>query len=624
LPSIDIIKISISDFKRIKSLELDVSPITALVGGNTSGKSSVLQASQLCISLLRAAFRGRNRSGVPIFLGSIADDQVAFRPTEKLLDLRRGRTATQTAGFAIGLRGFVHYDEEPIEKSVILSVKRGKNANINLRIEGDRDFAGLLAEGVNTSSVFTPGLSGISTREELRTKGALASSVMQGDANTYLRSLLYHLFENEDGLTEETAEEWEAADWNESPISSLPNCKWKSFCLLLDEVYDGARITIKHDEDLDRFINIEIQYKHQEIPLDLGSTGMLQVIQILAYACYFAPPLLLLDEPDAHLHADSQAKLFDALKGITQKTHTRIVLASHSPQLLQQMHGQENVNVCWMDDGAKVVLSEEKLPAISIMMRIGALGIGAEAFNPKKKVILLTEDTDTDLVQIFARANGADDSLAVVSYSGCGNLMGARQLAVLLRDLRPDTSIVIHRDRDFRTEEEMYFEELRSSRWFADRDVENVVEIFTTMNDVEHAFCSEAHIQNCFSSQAHENVARVVEEAIAQKRDNLVSALDSARNVVKESLYDTLRHRKNAAWITAGLPDKCKLGAKFRPTDSTEPFPFLSCHGKVLEKAIRAKIGQIFGGGSDCIAQELHQVSSALIDPRWEGKFQIT
>ena len=47
MPTIDITKIVISEFKRIEDLELDVSPITALVGGNTSGKSSVLQASQL-------------------------------------------------------------------------------------------------------------------------------------------------------------------------------------------------------------------------------------------------------------------------------------------------------------------------------------------------------------------------------------------------------------------------------------------------------------------------------------------------------------------------------------------------------------------------------------------------
>ena len=621
MPTIDITKIMISDFKRIENLELEVSPITALVGGNTSGKSSVLQASQLSISLLQAAYRGKNRKGDPKFVGSVSDDEVTFRPTEKLLDLRRGRAATQGKGFEISLYGNVHNDQGAQAKSFTLNVKRGKNANINLTIDGDRDFAGILAEGENGSSVFTPGLSGISTREELRTKGALASSVMQGDANTYLRSLLYHLYQDEEGWTEELDDVWEQTDWNHSSISDLPEGKWKSFCLLLDEVYEGARITIDHDEDINRYIDIEIKYSDQEMPLDLASTGMLQVIQILAYACYFSPPLLLLDEPDAHLHADSQTKLFEALKGITESPHTRIVLASHSPQLIQQLHRLDGVDVCWMEDGTKVELDHANLPAIPILMRIGALGIGSEAFDPQKTVILLTEDTDIKLVKILAEANGAQDNLAVLSYSGCGNLMGARQLAVLLRDLRPDASIVIHRDRDFRTEEEMRFEELRFASWCAENGVDGVSEIFTTGNDVEHAFCKTDHLQICFHERTAAEVVSVCLNAIAQKRDDLVAALDTARNVLKESLYDTPRLRGNTAWAAAGLPNKCKLGSKFRPSNSTDPFPFAFCHGKILERSVRARIARDFGGGTDEIMQNLHKVSAGLADPRWAGKF---
>ena len=59
MQAIKIKKITIKDFKRIKYLSLELAPITALVGGNTSGKSSVLQAAQLAISLLQAAYTTR-------------------------------------------------------------------------------------------------------------------------------------------------------------------------------------------------------------------------------------------------------------------------------------------------------------------------------------------------------------------------------------------------------------------------------------------------------------------------------------------------------------------------------------------------------------------------------------
>ena len=56
-------KITIKDFKRIEMLEVDLQPITALVGGNTSGKSSAHQSAQLGVSIWQAAFREKKPNG---------------------------------------------------------------------------------------------------------------------------------------------------------------------------------------------------------------------------------------------------------------------------------------------------------------------------------------------------------------------------------------------------------------------------------------------------------------------------------------------------------------------------------------------------------------------------------
>jgi predicted ATPase len=627
---IEVIKIKIVNFKRIELLELDVEPITAIVGGNTSGKSSVLQAAQLGVSLLQSAFRGRNRKGDPKFVGSVSDDEVFFHPTHHLLDLRRGGAATERDGFEIGFTCTITehdttadtYSERP--ETVTIEVKRGKNANISIRLVGSRELAGLLAEGGISSSIFTPGLSGISTREELRTRGALASQAMQGDANTSLRSLVYHLFHDDADCTAAVEDAWDAADWDNDPIPSLPESKWKSFCTLLDEVYEGARLLVDHNEKTDQFIDIQVQYSGQLVPLDLASTGMLQVIQILAYACFFRPPLLLLDEPDSHLHADSQSKLFAALKGLTSTTNTRIVLASHSPQLIQEMNGQEGIHICWMEDGSKVILNGQKLPAIPLLMRLGALNLGAEAFNPTKTTILLTEDTKSELVRVFAEANGAQlENLAVLSYSGCENLGGARQLAILLKDLRPDVSIVIHRDRDFRTEPEMQFEAAQFLKWCDNQNVDGVSEIFTTFNDIEHKFASFEHIKCQFPDANDDAILACLTEAISEKRDDLVSSLDKAREVLQQKLYDTPRLRQKPEWTASGLPahGRGQDGRSFRPASGTDPFSFDACHGKTIEKAVRQKVAAMIGGNFDAFISRLHSPSAALVDDRWHGQF---
>jgi len=612
-----ITKIAIKDFKRIENLSLDLAPITVLVGGNTSGKSSVLQAVQLATSLLQSAYRPRPRSAANI-VGSVSDDQVSFRPTHKLVDLRRGRPATERDGFDIILSGEMHEEDEVVHKTMSLFVRRGRNANISLRRDGDNDFALMIANPENNASVFTPGLSGISTREELKTRGALSSSVMQGDANTYLRSLLYHLFHDETDRSEENSDEWENADRNGASIAKLPECKWKRFCLLLDEVYEGARLHISHDEDTDQYIEIIVNYQKQKMPIDLASTGMLQVIQILAYSCFFEPPLLLLDEPDAHLHADSQTKLLSALQGLSARLNIRILLTSHSPQLIQKMNRQNGVQVVWMDGGAKVELDGNNLPAIPLMMSLGALGIGAEAFAPEKTTILLTEDKNAELVKIYATANGGGNEVAILSYNGCNNLQGARQLAVLLHDLRPEAQIIIHRDRDYRTEQELQFEKSLFESWLSAEGASQIVEVFTDLNDIEHKFVSIDHLHAVFPEIEVNELQECIDDAISEKRDDFVSSLDRARRVISERLYTSRMKGKTDKWREAGMPDNSPPARNFRPTNGNDPFPFKKCHGKELEKRIRDKLHSLVGGDSATLKAQLHTRSDALKDENWK------
>lgn len=621
MSNIQITKISIKNFKRIRKFTLELGQITAIVGGNTSGKSSVLQAVQLATSLLQAAYRPRPRSQA-VIVGSISDEEVSFRPTHKIVDLRRKRPATESAGFDINLVGKMQIEGENVDKALTLKVRRGRNANISLRRVGDEDFAVELGNPINNASVFTPGLSGVSTREELKTRGALASSVMQGDANTYLRSLLYHLFQDDTDWYEENEQDWNDVDWFNAPYSEFPECKWKRFCSLLDEVYEGARLVISHDEDTDQYIEIVVTYKDQQMPLDLASTGMLQVIQILAYSCFFEPPLLLLDEPDAHLHADSQAKLLDALQGLSERLDTRIILTSHSPQLIQKMNKQDNVQVVWMEGGTQVDLDDNNLPAIPLLMSLGAMGIGSDAFAPEKTVILLTEDRKTKLVEVYAKANGADNRFAILSYNGCNNLQGARQLAVLLRDLRPEAQIIIHRDRDFRTSEELSFEKLLFESWLSAEGASQITEVFTELNDIEHKFTSIEHLQHIFTENDKDDLQSCIDEAISEKRDDFVSSLDRARQVISDRLYTERMRGKRNIWNKAEMLKKFPTAKSIRPASGDDPFPFEICHGKDLEKRVRDKLLTLVGGSSAELMNELHMPSKALRDKTWTAVFE--
>jgi len=154
----------------------------------------------------------------------------------------------------------------------------------------------------------------------------------------------------------------------------------------------------------------------------------------------------------------------------------------------------------------------------------------------------LTEDKLTRPVTILATANGAPANVAVLSYNGCGNLPAARLLANMITDMRPDAKIIIHRDRDFRTDPEMRFE-LATAAAERDRNgVTRVIEVFTPLNDVEHSFAQGAHLKHVFVNRL---VPEIIDAAIndekAVRRDELVNAARVARDQIRFTLYDSPR-----------------------------------------------------------------------------------
>ena len=131
------------------------------------------------------------------------------------------------------------------------------------------------------------------------------------------------------------------------------------------------------------------------------------------------------------------------------------------------------------------------------------------------------------------------------THNSCGNLAGARQLARLLIELRQDVHVLIHRDRDFRTVEEIAFEKAVFDNWLKSTKVERVAEIFTPMNDIEHCFLQPAHLANVLTGQLDmKRIEDILTDVIAVQRDHITDAIRTARRVIESSLYKSERMQK--------------------------------------------------------------------------------
>jgi hypothetical protein len=275
----------------------------------------------------------------------------------------------------------------------------------------------------------------------------------------------------------------------------------------------------------------------------------------------------------------------------------------------------------WMSEGQKVPVDDAQRPAIPILMTLGALSAGADVFDPARPVILMTEDKLSRPVTVLAKANGAPENLAVLSYNGCGNLPAARLLAQMIVDMRPDARIVLHRDRDFRTEPEMAFEIATAAAERERNGVTRVTEVFTPLNDVEHSFAQAAHLKVVFNDLDPALIDTAITDVTAFKRDDLVRAARTAREKVQSSLYATPRKRGKPEWAASGMPEEPPPLRSFGPANGLARVSFDHTHGKMLMDGLRPKMHQLVGGASQTSNERIYAQSHHLETASWRAAF---
>lgn len=331
--------IGIRDFKRIKSVDFELEDVSLLIGGNNSGKSSVLQAIHFAVSCFRAAKTFGKTPSHPATTLSV--NQFSYRPSNDLMRLRHSLPMTQSSGPSVR---FGYKDDSGADKESWIRLYRGKNANVQLQYSSSTTLYKSASDQINPFSIFVPGLAGLSLQEERRPNSVVSYGIAQGDSNLYLRNVLNRL--------------------------SADRSKFKRFHEMISPMFPGIRVETSYDEDVDQYIDAQIRIGGHAVPLELAGTGALQAIQLAAYVTLYEPKILLLDEPDAHLHPGNQKQLVDLVFDIASSTSTQILMASHSRHVLDRVLHNPLGQTIWLKNGAKQDNGAADLP---LLLDIGAL-----------------------------------------------------------------------------------------------------------------------------------------------------------------------------------------------------------------------------------------------------------
>ena len=476
-------------FKRIRDAAFDLRRVNVLVGGNNAGKSSIIQGLHFGIGLLQSialADKSLNATSADTLSTSLNPNQLIYSPSEDVYALGPDGRLTEPLGQAVSLELTLDTGEQ-----CSVSIRKGRNRNILVTVKNPR-VADRLASLDTPFSIFSPGLAGITKRENFVSDGVLYRALARGDANLVLRNILLRL-------------------WDKP--------QWAPFMNDLHDIFPSVDLTVRFEEKTDEFIEILIKVGSVTVPLEIAGTGILQTIQILSYIHRFSPSIIVLDEPDSHLHPNNQRLLCALLKRVSDERGTQILLTTHSRHVIDAIGASSGF--FWVRNGTVDVSGPDD--EIGILLDIGALDIKERATQPNTDVIVLTEDEITQPLQSILIACGFDQTrMAVLSYFGVTGLKQLRPLVSLIRTTNSKAKIIVHRDRDFMLDQQ-------AEEWSKDIRALHVEPFVTAGRDVESYFLNPEHLAALNPSAKLSDFEGLIESVISANTDKLTEDFVNGR-----------------------------------------------------------------------------------------------
>lgn len=511
--------IKIDKFKRIDTIDLPLSDLNILVGSNGSGKSSILQALHLASCLMRQAERIRVNTTVMVRVSDLD-----YLPSDEYWRLGHGADWGNRAASLSSSVYFRFRDNEGAEVTAHCEMRAARNAGISVQ--------GELPEAVRTQfrgvdtffSGFIPGISGIPNVEQKNSKRVVLKACSFGDSNVYLRNALNLLSAEEIGRIE---------TWLEPLLGKIS-------------------LKVRFDEVNDFDIHAEADIGGRLIPLELLGTGYLQLIQIFCYILLFKPKILLVDEPDIHLHPSVQEKLADSLLQIAHAQGIKIVMTTHSPFIVRG--APPNTNVVWLADGKK---KTDERSVVELALGWGAFG---------KKVIVVSEDSKNDLLKkLIHQWPDIERAVTVLPGRGYSRLLTKDEATELRTSLGNTFKILVHRDRDSLTDGEV--QSLKDTY-----NSDGIRLWVTDGSDIEAEFCSPDFLSS-LTGETLEVCQGWVDQVLAQNQATIKEQFISQRAAHNEELHKA-----------GGSPTNNEVWASFQQK------PFRGAKGKTVFNQLKNKV----------------------------------
>lgn len=494
--------ITVRGFKAVKEATIPLDSVTILVGPNGCGKSSVLQAIHWAARAASYVLPKNTKE-------MIAFERLDYIPSsEPLTTLHKGELRSDSSSNPVEV-AFVHRSDGDDSVQATVRIRAARNrGGITAYMDGGPAVTPY-KQRYQFITTYIPGLAGLSEKESILAQPTLRRQAASGDAGGVLRNILLNLRSRRQGEDDETLGIERLAKLNE----------------LIQQVHPGVQVDVAFDEREDYHISATIttdDLADDSRPLETAATGVLQVVQIFAYLILFEPKVMLIDEPDAHLHPNKQERLIEALERAAPDYNTQVILTTHSPHIVRA--ASPATKLVWMKNGTIKTDDDE------VIRRL--LGWGG---LDKAALFFVEDEDDKPLRAVLRQWPDLARQLAVCRCFGIDNLPRDKLLKGLLLDGRLNCRALLHRDGDFMNPEE-------TTRWIGSFKTPGVFHWVTAGSDIEAYFCQSDYLCTLYgvSNEVAENWRQEAARKVTKAHETF---LEKRKNVVR------------IVWPNGGSPD---------------------------------------------------------------------
>lgn len=513
-------EIVISKFKAVNETEISIGDtVTILVGPNSSGKSSILQAihwATRCASNVKR----KDIKAVVLF------DNLDYIPSSDPIGIfHKGRLKSNSSSPSISTK-LIHEGDAVDDSVSIIDLRAARNqAGISVQVDGG-EIAESYMQKTALVSAYIPGLAGVLEKESIMAAADVRRKSASGQANVVLKNILLNIKQNRYYDLETARTRNKLEDLND----------------ILRRIYPNLEVDVNFDEQSDIYIRVKVGNRGEPLqPLESTATGILQLIHIFSYLIRFEPKIALIEEPDSHIHPDKQRDLIEALEYVSKEFGTQIIITTHSPHIVRESSPSCRIN--WMNKGE--VRTEEKN---SIRKLLGWGGLDKSVF------FFVEDEKDILIKQIVKQWPDLYRHICICPCNGIENLPRNTLLKNLLGSETLDIKVVIHRDRDFMTERE-------AEIWMRKYSAEGVFPWVTKGSDIEAYFCSPEYLSHTYENVSHEEASSWISKALCNlNEDDIKKKFYEKRKQLRFIPFEDIERRSKAVWSKHGIGVETVLG----------------------------------------------------------------